>query len=100
MDPQTPHTWQEAAEVWYTGGSLAVFRVESEGATQELLWSEAFHCLRAETTLTARHGLSKREVDVVNSIVHVARTESWARMIQRHIDPQHSPAITVQKPRE
>lgn len=99
MEPQTPQTWQEALKLWDAGEPLAVFQVESEGATQTQLWGWAFDCLRGDTEFSAELPVTKREIAVVNSIFNVAKSESWARMIQRHVDPQKSPAITIQKPK-
>ena len=93
-----PRTWQEALKLWDAGEPLAVFQVEAEDATQVQLWGWAFLCLRDNVDYFIA-GATKRENDVVKSIAHVARNEPWDKMIQRHIDPRHSPAITIQKPK-
>lgn len=93
-----PHTWEKALEMWDAGDPVPAFQVESEGASQELLWGEAFHCLAAETTLTGRVGLTAREIDVVNSIVHVAKLVSWPQMISSHVGAK-SPALMIRKPK-
>lgn len=83
--------------MWDAGEPVPAFQVESEGASQELLWGEAFHCLVAGTTLTARAGLTNREIDVVNSIVHVAKQVSWPKMLASHIHAM-SPSLMIRKP--
>jgi len=93
-----PHTWQKALEMWDAGDPVPAFQVESEGATQEQLWGEAFHCLKAETTAMFREGFTKREIDVVNSIVHVAKIVSWPQMISSHVDAK-SPGLMIRKPK-
>jgi len=98
MEPQMPRTYQEAIQLWDAGEPLAVFQVEAEEATQLQMWGWAFACLRPEADIFPGDLTgSNREIDVIKSIVHVARLEPWDKMIERHIDPRHSPAITIQK---
>jgi len=98
-----PHAWKEAVKLWDDGEPLRVFQVESEGATQENLWGAAMDCLAkgeakilGAASLDEGRSFTTREIDVVNSIVHGAKSHGWAKMIWMHLDPR-SPAITIQK---
>jgi hypothetical protein len=89
-----PNTWQEALEMWDAGEPVPAFQVESEGATQDQLWGLAFQVLRDPSV--AVDGISHREADVVESIVHVAKLRSWPQLISSHVHAM-SPALMVRK---
>ncbi len=91
-----PNTWQEAVELWDAGKALFAFQVESEGATQEELWGLAFTALKDSAAKI--EGVTDREVDVVKSIIHVAKLKLWPQMVSEHVH-QKSPALTIQKPK-
>lgn len=100
------YTVKDALEAWNAGETLEVFRVESEGTTQEKLWGEAFDLLEAEDYdkdgavpegLVFGDGLTEREKDVVRSIVAVVLKRGWAPVIRSHINAEHSPAISIVK---
>lgn len=97
---------KEAMAAWKAGETLNVFQVESEGATQDKLWGEAFDLLEMGKFTDAGHvpsdlvfgdGLTDREKDVVRSIVAVVLKRGWAPTIQSHINAEHSPAITIRR---
>jgi hypothetical protein len=98
--PKAPKTFQDALKLWDASEDLQVFQVESTGATQEELWGAALEMLRDPAGDFDKEKFSTREISVIESIVHVARAESWTKMIARHIDPVHSPAISIRKPEE
>ena len=95
-------TVREALKAWDAGEPLAVFQVESEGASQEKLWGAALETLRDELDGTGvaalPEELTKRERDVVASIVHVAKLKHWDRMVRGHINADTSPAIEIRRP--
>lgn len=85
-----------ALKAWDSGEPVAVFRVESEGATQEEIWGAAFESIRDGSYELGN--LSPRERDVVKSILFVSAAKGWASMIESHISPS-SPAVTITKPK-
>jgi len=97
-------TLKQAIEVWDAGEPLAVFEVETEGTDQSILWGIAIEELRCATDLRKapdRPHLSKRENEVVDSIVQVALRgpdQNWQTMIRRHVH-EKSPAIEIRKPK-
>lgn len=92
-----PNTWEEALAMWDAGEPVPAFQVESEGATQQQLWRLAFDVMRDSSV--ALDGITHREADVVESIVHVAKLKPWPQLVSSHVHAT-SPALMIQKPAE
>jgi hypothetical protein len=92
-----PHTWQKAIEMWDAGEPVPAFQVESEGASQEQLWSAAFEQLRDPGTALITD-FTEREISVVESIVHVAKMGSWPQMLSSYVHAT-SPSLMIRKPK-
>lgn len=97
MNEQNPRTMGEALELWDAGELLPVFEVESQHNEQHTLWGAAFDKIAGRKIVTPAIPFTKRERDVIASIVFVAAKIGWREMIRSHIH-EKSPAISIRKP--
>jgi hypothetical protein len=104
-----PRDAKEALELWDKGEAIAGFQVESEGTSQDALYSYAFELIRkgrfpvgAEKPeipfVKAPDSFTKREIDAARSIAFVALLKGWAPMVAQHLASGHIRAITIKKP--
>jgi hypothetical protein len=95
-----PLTAKDALALWDSGKPVPAFQVETLPERQTEVYAAAFEVIRkGESYDLASTDLSDREIDVANSIAHVAKESGWAKMVSQHIH-RDSPAITVKKPKE
>jgi hypothetical protein len=123
MPNKIPKTAQDALALWDAGEAVPAFRVEAEDSEQETIYAAAFELIRHENTDCTKTGdpkkplqfgpiassswaefcawnkLTDRELEVSNSIAHVAILKGWSAMLRQHIG-EHIPSITVQKPND
>lgn len=92
---KNPRTAPQALALWDSGEPVPAFEVESDGATQDELWGAAIDQLAGRSSAPTK--FTKRERDVIASIVFVAKKIGWSEMVRRHIHDK-SPAITIRKP--
>jgi hypothetical protein len=97
MSEKITRTVPQALALWDAGEPLPAFEVESEANEQETLWGAAFDKIAGREIAAPAIPFTKRERDVINSIVFVAREIGWLEMVRRHIH-EKSPAITIRKP--
>ncbi len=97
MTETIPRTAPQALSLWDAGQTVPAFEVESEGNSQETLWGAAFDELAGRERMTPPIPFTKREREVIASIVFVAQKIGWFEMVRRHIDVK-SPALTIRKP--
>lgn len=88
---------KQALDLWDAGEPVTVFEVENEVNEQETLWGAAFDDLAGRERMTPPIPFTKRERDVIASIVFVAQQIGWREMVRRHIH-EKSPGIGIRKP--
>jgi hypothetical protein len=97
MSETIPRTARQALAMWDAGEPVPAFEVESETNEQEALWGAAFDKIAGREIVTPAIPFTRRERDVIASIVFVAGKIGWFEMVKRHVH-EKSPALTIRKP--
>jgi len=95
-----PGTAADALAAWDAGKNLRAFRVTTEGASQEEIYTAAFDMIRdGNLPDSARdfEGLTIVEAQSAHSIAFVALRQGWATMVLDQIHVR-SPEISIRKP--
>lgn len=92
-------TVRKNLSLWDAGEIVSAFQVESDNNEQETIWGAAIDRLAGRQSPPPPEPFTKRERDVIDSIVFVATTIGWRKMVSQHVH-ERSPAIQIRKPRK
>jgi hypothetical protein len=97
MSERAPRLIRDAIAMWDAGEPVPVFEVESEVHEQETLWGAAFDRLAKRESVAPAEPFTKREREVIDSIVFVSEKIGFGEMVRRHIH-EKSPALEIRRP--